>query len=232
MSGQANKTTDRIIRKSLLRFLHEKHEKESNLVICEEFGLIYHTCRIDVAVLNGSMNGYEIKSDADTLDRLEQQADLYSKIFDRMFLVCGARYVQQAQKCIPGWWGITEARFDKNGILKLGTIRRGRKNPSVCIETLLQMLWKVELISILREQIKMQGLHSKSIRQLRELASRELNSKTIHNSVRESIKIRKSVRVKQELTPSGGLSQFAATLMHSPVHHSGLLSPQSNDRHR
>ena len=50
------------------------------------------TVRIDVAVLNGEMCGYEIKSDRDTLERLPFQIEIYSKEFDKLTLVVGRRH--------------------------------------------------------------------------------------------------------------------------------------------
>lgn len=38
--------------------------------------------RIDVAVINDSLHGYEIKSAVDTLKRLPAQIEAYSKVFD------------------------------------------------------------------------------------------------------------------------------------------------------
>ena len=46
------------------------HRSEPNTVFLEELGLCQGDARVDYAVINGAMNGYEIKSDRDKLVRL------------------------------------------------------------------------------------------------------------------------------------------------------------------
>ena len=63
------------IRKALRKRLEEAHKGESGTRIVEEFGLCQGRARIDVAVFNGFINGFEIKSARDTLKRLPGQRD-------------------------------------------------------------------------------------------------------------------------------------------------------------
>lgn len=57
--------------------------------------------RIDIAVANGNLCGYEIKSDADTSDRLSSQSESYCKTFDKMFIVAGEKYRDAIYEYIP-----------------------------------------------------------------------------------------------------------------------------------
>ena len=61
-------TRDVDIRKALLANLEVKYGDSSHDLIVEEFGC--KTARADVAVINGFLHAYEIKSDSDSLDRL------------------------------------------------------------------------------------------------------------------------------------------------------------------
>src|SRR5690554_5074540 len=78
----------------------------TNTVIVDELPICWGDSRIDIAVINRSLHGYEIKSDRDTLDRLPRQIELNNKIFDYITLICSCRLVANARKRIPEWWGI------------------------------------------------------------------------------------------------------------------------------
>lgn len=63
--------------------------------------------RIDVAMIAPTeMVGFEIKSDRDTLDRLEGQAETYATVFDTLVLVTTRRYLQPAAALLPDYWGL------------------------------------------------------------------------------------------------------------------------------
>jgi hypothetical protein len=57
--------------------------------IIEELGVVHGKSRIDIAVINGLMHGYEIKSDKDTLQRLPEQMNMYNSVFNKVTLVVG-----------------------------------------------------------------------------------------------------------------------------------------------
>lgn len=58
-----------------------------NTLVVNELGLSHAKVRIDVAVINGCVHGYEIKSSLDTLNRLPAQLELYSQCLERLTLV-------------------------------------------------------------------------------------------------------------------------------------------------
>lgn len=63
------KLYDYDIRVSLKETLANEH-KGTDTIIVDELPICWGDARIDLAVINGRINGYEIKSDRDTLDRL------------------------------------------------------------------------------------------------------------------------------------------------------------------
>src|SRR5262249_26817602 len=75
------------IRPGLRSWLRLKHADESDTVLIEELGLCRGRVRVDVAVVNGLLHGYEIKSDRDSLRRLAGQVEVYGKVLDRATLV-------------------------------------------------------------------------------------------------------------------------------------------------
>src|SRR3989338_11292875 len=104
-------TNDKIIRVALREILGKerknyKSEEKLPAEIFEEFGVSHGTARIDFAIVNGVMHGYEIKSDRDTLDRLPDQMREYNAVFDKMTLVVGRHHLYEALAIIPEWCGI------------------------------------------------------------------------------------------------------------------------------
>src|SRR3989338_4672282 len=125
-------TNDKIIRKVLRLVLEEElkeYKKEKNLPaeIFEEFGVSHGTARIDFAIINGVMHGYEIKSDRDTLDRLPEQMKQYNTVFDKMTLVVGKKHLYHAVNTVPYWWGIILVKIEENKII-FQTIREDGEN--------------------------------------------------------------------------------------------------------
>ena len=78
---------DAEIRPALREHLLRRHASETDTVLIEELGLRRSHVRVDLAVVNGSLHGFEIKSDRDSLRRLARQVDLYSQVLDRATLV-------------------------------------------------------------------------------------------------------------------------------------------------
>ncbi|MDA8118743.1 MAG: sce7726 family protein, partial [Gammaproteobacteria bacterium] len=72
-------------------------------VVLDELGICRGEVRVDVAVVNGEIHGYEIKSDRDSLRRLASQVELYSKVLDQATLVAGERHFDAAAALLPEW---------------------------------------------------------------------------------------------------------------------------------
>src|SRR5437868_3972985 len=62
---------DSDIRPTLLRELQAHFSDPEHNLILQEFGC--NAARIDLAVVNGALHGFEIKSDCDSLERLDSQ---------------------------------------------------------------------------------------------------------------------------------------------------------------
>jgi len=167
MPAQLYTTTDKSIRTILLKDLKEKyrnHDKNTTAII-PELALPKGLARIDVAVVNGVMHGYELKSDFDNLLRLRLQIDAYNLIFDKVTLVVGRKHILEALNAIPSWWGVTVAK-EQNGAqdLNLFLIREAEDNPEQDIYTIATMLWRREALELLnKKQTKKQKYSSKDI---------------------------------------------------------------------
>ena len=73
-------------------------QNDPQTLIVEELGIRQGAARVDVAVVNGSLHGYEIKSARDTLERLPKQSELYSSVFDTITLVTAENHLM-GPKC-------------------------------------------------------------------------------------------------------------------------------------
>ena len=83
--------------------------------VIEELAVCDGDARVDVAVANDRLCGYEIKSDADTLKRLALQQKCYDKTFDAISIVVGEKFKDDIEEYIPDYWGVYVVCKDDSG---------------------------------------------------------------------------------------------------------------------
>ena len=176
------------VRRVLHKSLRTAHEEPDTLVL-DEFGLCQGAARIDVAVVNGELQGYEIKSAKDTLQRLPVQAQCYSQVLDRVTLVVADNHLE-ALEIIPEWWGVKVASQGKRGAVHFKSLRRALKNPSIDSYALSQLLWKDECLAILDGIGKARGLKSKPRKIIWQALSESLPLNELRDTVRQTLKNR------------------------------------------
>jgi hypothetical protein len=103
--------------------------------------------RADLAVIGRSMDGFEIKTDRDTLRRLPRQVEAYGRLFDRCSVVVAEKHCANAAAMLPAWWGITTVHL--NGGVSFTEVREPQRNPVVDPEILVRLLWKEEAMAAL-----------------------------------------------------------------------------------
>ena len=143
--------TDFEIRESLHRTILRRHHAAPETLVIDELGLRHGSCRADIAVVNGRLVGYEIKSDRDSLARLRRQIRVYDAVFDSVTIVVGLRHRSVISRRVPRHWGIVLASAGKRGEIKFQTKRRPRANPRVDLLSVAQLLWKPEALIMVRE---------------------------------------------------------------------------------
>jgi len=94
------------LRTAVIKNLTAIYRNDPPTLIVEEMSVREGRSRTDVAVVNGALDGFELKSDRDRLDRLARQSEIYGAVFDRMTLVVGPRHERQAARMIPIGWGL------------------------------------------------------------------------------------------------------------------------------
>ena len=177
------------IRRALLGKMDHLHGGDPDTLVVQELGLCQGIARVDVAVVNGSMHGYEIKSEHDTLFRLPGQTDIYNRTLDFVTVVTASSHANAIRKAVPCWWGIWKATQKQDGVF-LHNLRAARRNPHIDPFALAQLLWREEALEALSDLGLAVGLRSKPREKLwRRLAS-ELSSKEIGDIVRKYLKRR------------------------------------------
>lgn len=136
------KLDDKDIRTLLLK----KVANYKDIKVFEEQTTPSGVARADVVVVNGHINGYEIKSDFDTLNRLNNQIVEYEKTFEKNIIVVGEKYAYTILKYIPEHWGVMVAKCKKKPTLSY--VRAPILNPNVEFKRILGLLSADELKKI------------------------------------------------------------------------------------
>jgi hypothetical protein len=145
------KLTESELRHALLTYLSATTTSQAALVI-EELGLERGSSRIDVAIVNDRLTGFEIKSDHDTVDRFTNQIHAYNRVFEEVSLVASESFIERAAEIVPSWWGLFAARSDENGTLNFVCTRQPCTNPARDPHSIAMLLWKSEAADVLAHQ--------------------------------------------------------------------------------
>ena len=184
-------TSDKLIRSALKKQLEKRYREDPDAKIIEELGLAHGAARVDIAVVNGVLHGYELKSDLDTLYRLPEQMRIYNSVFDRITLVVGKSHLHEAIKLIPDWWGITIAKsINTAGEINFSNIRATEDNPLRSSMAIASLLWREEALNILEQLNKARGVRSKTRTVIYERLVEVLDQETLRNEVRRYLRAR------------------------------------------
>ena len=190
--------------------LRRQHAHEGTLVV-NELGLNHGRCRADIAVANGCLIGYEIKSDRDSLGRLTEQVKSYNAVFDRAFVIVGERHAVSIRKHLPEWWGLILSSRGARGAVHFKTLRPAAKNEGIDPISVAQLLWRTEAAEILRHK----GLSPKILRQPRailyEYLVDALNGRELQRTVTDCLKLRRNWRCPVPPPRYGGSCRPGAT---------------------
>lgn len=198
-------TNDRSIRTALKEILVKECKKYPKAKIIEELGISHGTARIDMAIVNGIIHGYELKSDIDTLERLPEQMRIYNSVLDKITLVVGKNHSLEAIKLVPEWWGISIAKItDSNGTVSIYNIRESELNPRQDNVAVASLLWREEALNILEKMGHAGGIRSKTRKTIYERLVEVLDSQALKDIVREHLCTRVNWRSDLQCIPNGG----------------------------
>lgn len=191
---------DRDIRTALRFKLDHLFAGAPDTVIVDELGLCEGEARVDVAVINGRLHGYEIKSERDTLDRLPAQRDIYNKALETVTIIVSKSHSEKVAALIPDWWGIIEAIDEGNQHVTFILKRDCSINPSPDPFAMVRLLWRSEVLAILKEKGLADGILSKPRKILWQKLVDSVDNHELRVLVRSHLKARQHWR--SELSPS------------------------------
>jgi len=133
--------------------LHAKHlrrvKNNPGTMVVDELGLAHARTRIDIAVINSCIHGYEIKSAKDSLDRLANQIELYRQTLQKLTIVASSKHVSGILVHAPEWCGIIEALQGPKGGIGFKVVRTTYANPDINPVMMAHLLWRTEVIELL-----------------------------------------------------------------------------------
>lgn len=115
---------DEYVYKSALvrRILLGRHSLRTATVLTE---FRVAECKADVAILNGTSTVYEIKSERDSLLRLDRQLNAYKKVFARVYVVAAENHLENILKTVSDDVGIMRL----NDRFQISTLRESIDSP-------------------------------------------------------------------------------------------------------
>lgn len=161
-------------------FSHYEDSMEK-LRIMEEF-CIGKTRTDAFMITETELIGIEFKSDKDNLDRLARQIKDYNRFCDRNYIVIGRHFLEKQDtllEILPEYWGIYCVTLNEEGIKKLDLIREAGQNPKCRIKNQLKILWRSELIHLVK---------SNNLGGVSAYNKKELGDKLFKNIERERLK--------------------------------------------
>ncbi len=109
--------------------------------------------RIDVGRINGNSFAYEIKTEFDSLRRIEKQVSDYSRVYEYIIVILAPQFYEEALKLVPDYCGIwTYSHTRGTGKTAFQKKRPERRSPYLSPHSQLQCLSQQSLLSILRNK--------------------------------------------------------------------------------
>jgi hypothetical protein len=164
------------IKALLLNYLVNKGDLNSSMSVINEFTIDNLSRRADLVSLDDKkMVAYEIKSEADTLKRLDGQVTKYLEYFDKVVIVAATRHISSVIAMVPSNVAVWEIIDNKFKIRQRGRIEVIKSRNSLISllnsKELLKLSKKLNLNSKLKSRKSLEEVLSKSpIYSLREAA--------------------------------------------------------------
>ena len=140
---------DPVIREALVEKYLRPHAHGSDSLVIHELGLAHAKRRVDIAVINREIHGFEIKSAKDRLDRLNGQLQVYAQSLHKLTLVVATKHLKRVLEIVPAWCGVIEVLVNPAGRVHLKEVRDAERNPSVDPFIVAHLLWRDEVRDIL-----------------------------------------------------------------------------------
>lgn len=171
-------------------FMEKEYIEEPDTVIINELDVCAGVSRADIAVVNGKLHGYEIKSKQDNLERLPSQIESYNRVFNTMTIVTYKSHLDKVKSIVPKWWGI-KCVDEKNEEVVLKNIRKPKENNNINIQNVAMLLWKDEMLDLLLNYSSIiKGYKNKTRYELSYMIQQNIDENIVQEYVRNVLKNR------------------------------------------
>lgn len=181
--------TEAAIRAALRLQLRTLVQVEDSHRLVEELGIDHGKCRIDVALVDRFLFGFEIKGPQDTLGRLERQVSYYDRVLDFSCLVTVERHLERALRELPIHWGIFTV-IPTGPEFRIAPVRTPTKNPHTDAFTVAQLLWRDEALDCLVARGIDRGVRTKPAAAIHARLAKELSFDELREIVTEQLRVR------------------------------------------
>ncbi|WP_160141603.1 sce7726 family protein [Salicibibacter halophilus] len=106
--------------------------------------------RLDIGRINGHSYAYEIKTELDSLDKLNKQINDYAKVFEYIYVIIHPKHLAKVKQLVPDFCGIITYSFT-DFECKFGFRKKAHKSPLIDKELQLLNLNTKELEWMIRK---------------------------------------------------------------------------------
>lgn len=183
------------IRKNLRLWVETHMKPNPTDVMIDELGFSNSTAkkapdktfRADLALANGRLVGFEIKSGNDSLRRWPSQCEAYFRVFDEIWLCTHGKHLEKALSMTPNEAGIILVD-DLGG---MAVMRKASPHKRLSVYDLTGLLWREELEALCQNHnLSFKKRDTKPV--LREIVSRSVPADLVRKFVLKCVKQRKS----------------------------------------
>ncbi|ARG37444.1 sce7726 family protein [Acinetobacter baumannii] len=184
------------IRTALRNWVYKKFELKQNDILINELGFwnkdpestVDCSFRADLALANGRLVGFEIKSQKDSLKRWTSQMMAYNNVFDEIWLCSHGKHLHRALDITDKHIGVLAV--DDSGSITV--VRYAAENTKLNFYDLSGLLWKEELLAFaaLNNIIEVKSRMTKN--EIRDILSKYSSVNKLKPYLLQKLKERKS----------------------------------------
>lgn len=176
------------------KILLGRHSLNTSTLISE---LNVGKSKADIVIFNGTSTVYEIKTELDSLNRLETQLEDYLKCFDKIYVVTTLENIKKLENRLSEKIGLIE--YTKKHTLKEHKKAESNKR-NIDKKSLFSLFRKNEMLNIIKKiGFEIPDVHPRYLRKECEKIFLKLSNEEAHNIAIEEIKKRKIKNEQKEI---------------------------------
>ncbi|MEI2829683.1 sce7726 family protein [Pseudomonas mosselii] len=141
---------EKAIKAALIDWLYSKGHID-DAVLINEMVVANWARRADLALANGRLHGFEIKSAFDSLKRLPGQIESFQKHFDKVTVVAASKFIPEILKSYPDEVGVLEVCLRGDRVI-LRQARAGRISEVRDRQVIASLITRAEIERLLRQE--------------------------------------------------------------------------------